>query len=110
MPIDVPGNQPTARPIGPTGASISASRGQVLITGSGFLPNRSVTIRITYIGEDIVDYLTYVSDADGHLSAPLPETAVTETGYIAVTDHRPDPASEGGLLWSNTVIVTSNGM
>jgi hypothetical protein len=109
MPIDVPGNQPTARPIGPTGPIISACRGQVLIAGSGFLPNRLVTIRITYIGEDVVDYLTYVSDADGYLSAPLPETAVTETGHIAVTDHRPDPDGDCGLLWSNTVMVTSSG-
>jgi hypothetical protein len=46
-----------------------------------------------------------MSDADGCLSAPLPETAATETAHITVTDHRPDPAG-GGLLWSNTVIVT----
>ena len=109
MPTDVPGNKPTARPIRPTGPFISASCGPVLITGSGFLPNHSVTIRITYIGEDIVDYLTYVSDADGYLSAPLPETAATETGHIAATDHRPDPDCDGGLLWSNTVIVTATG-
>jgi hypothetical protein len=109
MAIDVPGTQPTARSIGSTGPVISASRSQVLITGSGFLPNRLVTIRITYIGEDVADYLTYVSDAIGYLSAPLPETAVTETGHIAVTDHRPDPDGDGGLLWSNTVMVTSSG-
>jgi hypothetical protein len=113
MPIDVPGHQPLARPVRPTGPVISASRGQVLIMGSGFLPNRSVTIRITYVGEDIVDYLTYASDADGYLSAPLPETAVIETGHIAITDaitdHRPDPDGDGGLLWSNTVIVTHTG-
>jgi hypothetical protein len=109
MPTYVPRNQPNARPIGPTDPLISASRGHVLITGSGFLPNRSVTIRITYIGEDVVDYLTYISDADGYLSAPLPETAVSETGHIAVTDHRPDPDGDGGLLWSNTVIVTHTG-
>jgi hypothetical protein len=53
-----------------------------------------------------VDYLTYISDADGHLSAPLPETAITETGRITVTDHRPEPAGDCGVLWSNTVIVT----
>ena len=109
MPTEVPGNQPPARPVRSTGPIISASSGQIIITGSGFLPNRSVTIRITYVGEDIVDYLTYVSDADGYLSAPLPETAVTETGHIAVTDHRPDPAGDGGLLWSNTVIATAAG-
>ena len=110
MPTDVPGNHTPARPVRPSRPIISASRGQAFITGSGFLPNRSVTIRITCIGEDVVDYLTYISDADGGLSAPLPETAVTETGHIAVSDHRPDPAGDGGLLWSNTVIVTANGI
>jgi hypothetical protein len=39
-------------------------------------------------GEDIVDYLTFISDDDGCLSA-------TETGHIAVTDHRPDPGGDG---------------
>jgi hypothetical protein len=109
MPIDVPGNQPTARPIGPTGPIISASCGHVLITGSGFLPNRPVTVRIAHSGDDVVDYLSYISDADGGLSAPLPETAVTETGHITVTDHRPDPDGDGGLLWSNAVIITPTG-
>jgi|SRR5271166_318132 len=107
MPTNVPSNQPTASPVRSTGPIISASRGQVLITGSGFQANCSVTIRITDIGEDIVDYLTYMSDAEGCLSAPLPETAATET-HITVTDHRPDPAG-GRLLWSNTVIVTHTG-
>ena len=106
----VPGNQPPARPVRPDGPVISASRGHMLITGAGFLPDCSVTVRIAYTGEDIVDYLTYTSDANGGLSAPLPETAVTETGHIAVTDCRPDPDGDGGLLWSNTVIVTSSGM
>lgn len=103
---DVHGNQPPTRPVRPAGPIISAYRGQVVITGTGFLPNRPVTIRITCSGDDIVDYLTYISDADGGLSAPLPETAATETGHIAVTDHRPDPAGNGALLWSNTVSVT----
>jgi hypothetical protein len=102
MHIDTPGNH--ARPVGTTGPIISASRGQVVITGSGFLPNRSVTIRITCVGEDIVDYLTYFSDADGYLSAPLPETALSGIGHITVTDHRSDPDGDGGLLWSNTIV------
>jgi len=76
-----------------------------VITGTGFRPNCSVFIRIAYTGEDIADYLAYLSDADGYLSAVLPETANTEAAHIAVTDHRPDPAADGGLLWSNTVIV-----
>jgi hypothetical protein len=109
MLTDVPGNQPITRPVGPTGPIISASCGHILITGRGFLPNRSVTVRIASVGEDVVDYLTYASDAQGYLSAPLPETAVSGVGYIALTDHRPDPDGDGGLLWSNTVIVTPGG-
>jgi len=109
MPTDTPGNYAPVPPDQPAGPIISVAGGQFLITGSGFLPNHSVTIRIADIGEDIVDYLTYVTDANGRLSAPLPETAITETGHVAVTDHRPDPDCDGGLLWSNTVIVTHTG-
>ncbi len=105
MPTDAPGEHAPAPPVRPTGPVISASRGQVLITGAGFRPNCSVTVRITYCGEDIVDYLTYVSDAHGCMSAALPETAIIETVELAVTDRRPDPDGDGGLLWSNTVVV-----
>ena len=108
MPTDAPGEHAPAPPAGQTSPIISASRGQILITGTGFLPNCPVTVRITYSGEDIVDYLTYISDADGFLSAALPAAAITtETAYnITVTDHRRDLAGNGGLLWSNTVVVT----
>jgi hypothetical protein len=108
MPTDTSRGDAPAPPVRPAGPIISACRGEVFIVGTGFLPNHPVSIRITHSGEDIVDYLTYISDADRHLSAPLPETAVTETGHISVTDQRPDPAGDGGLLWSNTVIVTAN--
>jgi hypothetical protein len=107
MPTDVPGDQSPTRAVRPAGPIISAYYGQVLITGSGFLPNRPVTVRIAHSEDDIVDYLTYLSDADGGLSAPLPETAVTQSGHITVTDHQRDPAGDGGLLWSNTVTVTA---
>jgi hypothetical protein len=111
MPTDAPGEDAPAPPAGLSSPIISASRGQILITGTGFLPNCAVTVRITNSGEDIVDYLTYVSDADGFLSAALPAPAITtETGHnINVTDHRRDLAGDGGLLWSNTVIVTPTG-
>ena len=111
MPTDAPGEHAAAPPAGQTSPIISASGGQILITGTGFLPNSPVTVRITYSGEDIVDYLTYISDADGFLSAALPAAAITtETAYnITVTDHRRDLAGDGGLLWSNTVVVTPTG-
>jgi hypothetical protein len=103
----VSGNQSPPPPVRPASPIISASDGQVFIKGTGFLPNRPVTVRIAHEGDDVVDYLTYISDDAGALSAPLPETAVTETGHITVTDHRPGPFGDGGLLWSNTIIVTS---
>jgi hypothetical protein len=111
MPTDAPGEHAPAPPARQTSPIISASGGQILITGTGFLPNCPVTVRITYSGEDIVDYLTYISDADGFLSAALPAAAITtETGHsIAVTDHRRDLACDSGLLWSNTIIVTPTG-
>jgi hypothetical protein len=72
-----------------------------LVTGSGFLPGHSVAIRITRAGEDISDYLTYMTDGDGYLDCELPDSA-TGTLYIAATDHRPDPEGACGRLWSNT--------
>jgi hypothetical protein len=72
-----------------------------LVTGSGFLPDHCVAIRITRAGEDIDDYLTYVTDGDGCLHSDLPN-GVTGKLYSAATDHRPDPAGACGRLWSNT--------
>jgi hypothetical protein len=72
-----------------------------LVTGSGFLPDHRVAIRITAAGEDISDYLTYVTDGHGYLHCELPNGA-RGTLYIAATDHRPDPAGACGRLWSNT--------
>ena len=105
MSTDTSGDRAPAPQVRPTGPIISASRGEVLITGTGFLPNQPVTVRITNSGEGVVDYLTYISDADGRLYAALPETTVIRNGQITVTDQRPDPAGNCGLLWSNTVIL-----
>src|ERR1700733_3289288 len=102
MPISVSGN--LAAPRSPATPSISA-KGH-LVTGSGFLPDHNVTIRITRAGEDIDDYLAYVTDADGSLHSELP-SSVTGTLSIAATDHRPDPDGSCGRLWSNacTLVV-----
>ncbi len=108
MPTDATGEHATAPPARPTSPVISVPRGQVLITGSGFLPNHLLTVRITHTGDDIRDYLTYVSDADGFLNLVMPETALIGIGRVAVTDFRHEPAGEGGLLWSNTIIVAAS--
>jgi hypothetical protein len=82
-------------------APVISARGHV-VTGSGFLPDHDVTIRITRAGEDISDYLSYATDCDGHLHAELPTDATVGTLHITATDHRPDPHGDCGRLWSNT--------
>jgi hypothetical protein len=72
-----------------------------LVTGSGFLPDHRVAIRITAAGEDISDYLTYVTDGHGYLHCELPNGATGKL-YIAATDHRPDADGACSRLWSNT--------
>jgi hypothetical protein len=72
-----------------------------LVTGSGFLPDHRVAIRITRAGEDISDYLTYMTDGHGYLHSELLNGA-TGKFYIAATDHRPDAEGACGRLWSNT--------
>jgi hypothetical protein len=61
-----------------------------LVTGSGFLPDHRVAIRITRAGEDIDDYLTYVTDGDGCLHSDLP-SGVTGKLYIAQPTTAPIP-------------------
>ena len=75
-----------------------------LVTGSGFLPDHNVTIRITRAGEDIDDYLADVTDGHGYLDSELP-SSVTGTLSIAATDHRRDPDGVCGRLWSNACIL-----
>jgi len=89
-------------PSGPHSSAtpIISAHGQV-VTGCGFLPDHSVAIRITWAGEDISDYLTYLTDGDGYLHCELPDSAAG-TVYIAATDHRRDPGGACGRLWSNT--------
>jgi hypothetical protein len=41
----------------------------------GFLPDHLVAIRITAAGEDISDYLTYVTGGHGYLHCELPNGA-----------------------------------
>ena len=109
MSPDAPGVKPRTWSFGSSGPVISATRGHVVVTGTGFLPNHSVTVRITTDGEDIVDYLTYTTDPNGCLSAALPQTAIDRDAQITATDHRPDPKGDHGLLWSNAVTVTPGG-
>ena len=79
-----------------------------VVTGSGFLPDHEVTIRITCAGDGVSDYLTYATDPGGHLYAELPASAVVGTVQITATDHRPDPDGACGRLWSNTYTLAAD--
>jgi hypothetical protein len=100
MPASLSNNAAARHSYGPP--TISA-KGH-LVTGSGFLPDHIVAIRITRAGEDIDDYLAYVTDGHGYLHSELP-SSVTGTVSIAATDHRRDPDGACGWLWSNACIL-----
>ena len=85
--------------------AITVTRAGVVV-GTGFLPAGDVTIRITRRGEEISDYLTYVTDPNGFLFADLPPTALTGILEITATDHRCDPDGPCGRIWSNTDTVS----
>jgi hypothetical protein len=59
-----------------------------LVTGSGFLPDHNVAIRITRAGEDIDDYLAYVTDGHG-----LPPFRATQQRHGHVVHRRNRPPS-----------------
>jgi hypothetical protein len=100
-----PGPGPTA-PAGTPSISVrtsgSGTSTAFIVTGSGFLPNRSISIRIV---DSVLNSLvqTFSSDAQGHLSATINQ-ACNSGGQVAVsaTDGRPNPKDQTGSLWSNT--------
>jgi hypothetical protein len=77
-----------------------------VVVGTGFLPERHVTVRITRQGEGISDYLNYAADPNGFLYADLPSTALTGVLQISATDHRRDANGRCGRLWSNTYVLS----
>jgi hypothetical protein len=83
MPTSVPHN--LAAPHSSATPTISAEGH--LVTGSGFLPDHNVAIRITRAGEDIDDYLAYVTDGGGYLRSELPRR------HRHVVDRRNRPPS-----------------
>jgi len=97
----MPGPVPNTPSVPHSSAAPNISAHEHGVTGSGFLPCHSVALRITCAGDDISDYLTYMTDGDGHVHCELPDSAAG-TLYIAATDHRSDPEGACGRLWSNT--------
>ncbi|MGO9510880.1 MAG: hypothetical protein ACLPXZ_27460 [Mycobacterium sp.] len=89
-----------------TAPTITAHAGYV-VTGAGFLPNHSLTIRVADIADNVSDYLAFSSDVRGGLYAELRTSPGSGTLHVTATDHRTDPLGAGGLLWSNTAILNA---
>jgi LGFP repeat len=104
-PIDI--NHPPQPPtisVEPKGSGANAS---FTVTGSGFIPNHSVTIRVAD-GYNADRYITRTSDASGHLSATFPMPVNPGwTLYFSATDGRLNPNDATGSLVSNTVRITA---
>jgi len=103
---------PDLAPLAPTTAlrsaaatpTITAVRGNV-ITGTDFLPDHVVVLRVTYAADDVSDYLTYRTNAGGDLYAELPTSPGPGALHVTATDHRTDPHGACALLWSNTEVL-----
>jgi hypothetical protein len=74
----------------------------LVVTGAGFLPDHDVTVCVNCAEDDVSDYLTFTTDSRGRLQAAVPANSRAGIFHISVTDHRGDPHSADGLLWSNT--------
>jgi hypothetical protein len=80
--------------------------GSFRVSGSGFLPNTTVFIRVV---DDVLNQLTFYqgSTADGRLEFPTGRICVFPGRlYFSANDGRPDPTDLTGVLWSNTVTTT----
>ena len=88
-----------------SGAPTITATADRVVSGAGFLPGHKVTICVTYIAEDISDYLTYTTDLHGNLRAELSTSTAAGALHITATDHRTDPDGACGLLWSNMQMV-----
>lgn len=87
------------------GAPTITTHAGYVVTGAGFLTNQSVTIRVTYIGEQVSDDLAFSADVCGRLWAQIPTSPTSGAMHVSATDHRADPDGVEGLLWSNTAII-----
>jgi hypothetical protein len=99
------GDGPTALPGGgpPETPAVTATPAYIL-TGTGFLPDHEVTVRITYNDDEFSDFLTCTTDAGGRLWLAVPSSP--RTAIWAATDHRSTPGcGNGGELWSNTCLL-----
>jgi hypothetical protein len=110
-PIDKPIDKPV--PTVPPGISVTP-RGQGTsavfdVTGSGFSPNASVSVRVVRVGDGIIPDVRFPASSTPSgtisLAIPLP-CASGVTLYFSATDGRTSHSDLTGFLWSNTSPTT----
>jgi hypothetical protein len=106
----VVGPPPTPKPTPPPAPSITVvfKNGQFIVTGSKFLPKKSVTIRVVE-GDSSTAYTDFgeTSDGSGNINASLTISCVSGLNlHFSATDFRPPTTPDfTGDLWSNTVTL-----
>lgn len=104
--ISPPSPTPPKPLVHPT-ISVVYKNGQYIVTGSKFLPNKNVTIRVVE-GDSTTAYTDFSqnSDGSGNLNAPLTISCVSGLHlHFSATDFRPDTSDFTGDLMSNTVTI-----
>jgi hypothetical protein len=83
----------------------SGSGAQFTVTGSGFLPNKTVTVRVVDAAFNMSSF-QQSSDASGNITANLSIPCSSASPlHFSATDGRPDPSDLTGVLWSNTFMI-----
>jgi hypothetical protein len=94
---------PSAKPSINVSSQGSGANARFTVAGSGFLANKTVTIRVV---DDSFNGTTFQqsSDASGHLSATVSLPCTSRLSlHFSATDGRRDASDATGVLWSNTV-------
>lgn len=77
-----------------------------VVTGSGFLPNHVVHVRVV---DDALATVFFQQSSDGSGQFKLRQSIQCITGlalHFSANDERPDPHDLTGTLWSNTVTTS----
>jgi hypothetical protein len=98
---------PSGTPPGKPNITVtSEGSGKFTVSGTAFLPSKTVHIRVVDQALNNV-WFDQSSDSAGHLNAKV--TLSCQTGvkqYFSVNDGRPDSSDLTGVLWSNTFTIT----
>jgi hypothetical protein len=103
--------QPQHIPPSPPNISVSSTGSSFVVTGSGFLPNANVRVRIVEgsgLGPPAHPDVNQSTDAQGRLNVTFTVTCNApdtpgDVLHFSATDGRPNPADLTGFLFSNTV-------